>query len=470
LPGPKGWPVVGNALQLRPDNAIEVFERWARQYRPFCVTRFPAGYLLLVTEPALAEGLLRARPDAVRRWGPIELVFEELGAAGLFSIEGDAWRTQRKLVMHALSHKHVRGFYPTLRLVAERLLASWQRAASEGRVLDPTSELMRFTSDVTVSLAFGTDMNSIERGEDALQRHLSLIFPAMGQRLNAIVPYWRYFKLPRDRRLARALASIRSVQAELLEAARARLAQKARATTEVEASDMLEAMVLARDEDGDAYSDEAIYGNMLTMLLAGEDTTAYALAWAMHFLCERPDVLARMRAEARERLGDNAVPETIESAGPLPFVDAVAEEVLRLKSPAPVLPLEAIKDLVLGDVFVPARTAIQTMTRVPALDERNFHDPMEFRPERWLGETPLPHEPKLNIPFGSGPRICAGRSLARIEMRLVLTLIAQQFELERVGESNEVSELTSFVMRPTGLRVKLHRTSGTAPGPADRSG
>jgi cytochrome P450 len=242
------------------------------------------------------------------------------------------------------------------------------------------------------------------------------------------------------------------VQEDLLVKARARLASKPETATP---NDMLEAMLLARDEDGEPYSEEAVYGNMLTMLLAGEDTTAYGLAWAIHFLCDRPAVLQRMRREATERLGTGAVPESIEQAGPLPYIDAVAEETLRLKSPAPVLPLETVRDLVVGDVFVPKGTAVQVMTRAQALDPRHFDEPLEFRPERWLGETTGTHQPKVNIPFGSGPRICAGRALALLEMRLVLTLLAQTFELERVGSGDDVQELTTFVLRPIGLHVKL---------------
>src|SRR5690606_12129885 len=111
----------------------------------------------------------------------IELVFEELGARGVFSEEGDAWRAQRRLVMEALSQRHLRGFFPTLRRVTERLLGYWQRAADANSIVEPTDDLMRFTTDVTVSLAFSTDMNSIEGGGELLQSHLSMVFPAIGR-------------------------------------------------------------------------------------------------------------------------------------------------------------------------------------------------------------------------------------------------------------------------------------------------
>lgn len=458
LPGPKGLPVVGSAFEIQSARAVEIFERWAAEYGALCAVKFPMGRLLLVTDAELGELILRARPHALRRWSGIELVFEELGARGVFSVEGDTWRAQRRLVMEALSQRHLRGFFPTLRRVTERLRGLWQRAADTSTTVEPTEDLMRFTTDVTVSLAFSTDMNSIEGGGDRLQSHLSKVFPAIGRRLNSVFPYWRYFRLPSDRQLDRSLAAIRALQFELLANARTRVAER-QASGEVQPDDMLEAMLLARDEQGQPYSDEAIYGNMLTMLLAGEDTTAFALAWALHFLCERPDVVARMRREVDERLGEHVVPITLEMAKPLPYVDAVGQEVLRLKSPAPAAPLETLEEMILDDVYLPKATAVQVMTRLAQLDEGSFFEPLEFRPERWLADETQTgaHQPRVNVPFGSGPRICPGRSLALLEMRMVLVMLVRNFDIERVGPLSDVQERTAFVLTPVGIKVRLSR-------------
>jgi cytochrome P450 len=113
-PGPRGLPLFGCAFEISPDKAIQVAEGWSKEHGSLCVAKFPMGTLVLVTDPALNEAILRARPDAFRRWTPIELVFEELSAKGLFSAEGDAWKVQRRLVMQALSPRHFKSFFPTL--------------------------------------------------------------------------------------------------------------------------------------------------------------------------------------------------------------------------------------------------------------------------------------------------------------------------------------------------------------------
>jgi cytochrome P450/nitrite reductase/ring-hydroxylating ferredoxin subunit len=456
LSGPRGWPIVGNAFQIDVPRIHQILEEWAKKYGPIYKVSLMGQAAVVVTDVAIIESVLRARPKAFRRTGPVEQVFAEMGTAGVFSAEGSAWRAQRRLSMQALSNRHLRSFFPTLRRVAERLRARWEKSASDPAGLDIDADLMRFTVDVTTSLVFSTDMNTLSEGDDVLQQHLSLVFPAFARRLLGAIPYWRYFRLPRDRALDRALAEIRQVQEALVADTRARLA--ARPEADSEPRDFIEAMLLARDDEGKPFSDEVVYGNMMTMLLAGEDTTAHSLAWIVHQLCERPDVVARMRAEVDAALGAELTPADFEGAQDLPWLDAVANEGMRLKPVAPFLGFEANEDVVIGDVHVPQGTWVDLLTRVPALDPDNFAEPLEFRPERWLPERPAgqAHVPSASMPFGSGPRICPGRTLALLEMRVVLATLVRNFDIERVGSADDVHEHFAFTVAPRGLRVRLH--------------
>jgi len=456
LPGPRGWPLFGNALEIDLPRVHHQLEDWARQYGPLYRVRIMGNQVLVISDAELAETVLRARPKLFRRTGPLERVFAEMGTAGVFSAEGTAWRAQRRLAMQALSNRHLRTFFPTLRRVAERLRKRWAGAAAAGSTQDIDGDLMRFTVDVTTSLVFSTDLNTIDGDDDdVLQRHLSLVFPAFARRLLGAIPYWRFIRLPSDRALDRALAEVRAVQERLVTETRERLAT--RPTDDVEPRDFVEAMLLARDEEGKPFSDEVVYGNMMTMLLAGEDTTAHTLAWVVHHLCERPDVVARMRIEVDAALGQELTPPDFESAQNLPYLDAVANETMRLRPVAPFLGLEANEDLVVGDVLVPKGSWVDTLTRLPALDAANFGEPEAFRPERWLEQGPAldGHVPGASMPFGSGPRICPGRSLALMEMRIVLATLVRNFDVERIGEADGVREHFAFTMSPRGLQIRL---------------
>ena len=455
LPGPKGLPVLGNLLQLDLLRLHEILEGWAAEHGPIYKYRMGPSWVVAVSTPELTEQVLRARPETYRRKANVEPVFAEMGVAGVFSAEGAAWRPQRRLAMEALSQRHLRGFYSTLETVAERLKTRWQAAARAGGRTDILDDLKRFTVDVTTLLAFGHDVNTLEQGDEVIQRRLELVFPAFNRRLFALVPTWRLLRMPVDRRLDRALAEMRAWLRELVAKARARF--EADADRAERPSNFLEAMLAARDEAGQPFSDDVIFGNLMTMLLAGEDTTAYTLGWAVHHLCDSPAALEALRGELDAVLRTSDVPGDIETANRLAYAGAVANEAMRLRPVAPLLFHEAIVDTVLGDVVLPAGTQVTTLMRPPVLEGSHFHDPRSFRPERWLDAGGAAHEPSAHIPFGSGPRLCPGRTLALLEMKVVLATLFKSFRVEREGPSEAVRESFAFTMSPVELRVRVHQ-------------
>jgi cytochrome P450/nitrite reductase/ring-hydroxylating ferredoxin subunit len=448
LPGPQGLPLLGNLLQLDVDRLHEVLEAWSREYGSIYTYRMGRMAVVVVSDPELSAQVLRARPETFSRLSNVAPVFAETGVAGVFSAEGAAWRAQRRLTMEALSHRHLRGFYPTLKTIAERLQRRWLGARNGP--LDIVDELKRFTVDVTTLLTFGHDVNTLEQGDDVIQRHLELIFPAFNTRLFALVPTWRFVRMPRDRRLDRAVGELHAWLGELIARARAR---NGSAGSEAP-SNFLEAMLAARDETGQPFSDDVIKGNLMTMLLAGEDTTAFTLAWAVHHLCDSPASVAALRREVDAVAGPSAVPADIETAGRLAYAGGVANEALRLRPVAPMLFNEANVETVVGDVRVPAHTIVVTLARPPVHDPSHFADPLVFRPQRWIAPEG-PHEPQALMPFGSGPRLCPGRTLALLEMKVVLAALYGRFDVEREGDGAAVRERFAFTMSPEGLRVRL---------------
>jgi cytochrome P450/nitrite reductase/ring-hydroxylating ferredoxin subunit len=455
LPGPRRLPVLGNALQIDVDRLHLILEDWARTYGP--VFRVQAGKrrMVGVSDPELIEQLLRARPETFRRDSRVEPVFVELGIAGVFSAEGAAWRPQRRLAMEALSQRNLRGFYPTLAKIAERLRKRWARLPP-GAEVDLQDCLMRFTVDVTTTLVFGTDLNTLEGGDDVIQRDLALVLPTLARRLNALIPYWRVLRLPKDRAVDRARESLRVWLSGLIAETRARLA--AEPERAARPGNFLESMLASRDDAGKPFSDEVLIGNCMTMLLAGEDTTANSLAFAVHLMCDHPAEVAALRGELDGVLGDAAVPRDLETANRLDYATAVANEAMRLLPVAPLNFVQANHDTALGDLEIPAGTTLICISRPAATDARWFAAPNEFRPRRFLdeGKDGSAHDPGALTPFGSGPRICPGRTLALVEMRVVLATLYRNFDVERVGPTSAVKEQYSFTVGPTDLKVRIH--------------
>ena len=454
LPGPNGWPLVGNMHQLDATKVHLVLEEWASRYGSIYQFRMGSKRVVATTDPALIEQTLRARPEVFRRSSRMDVVLSEIGIRGVFNAEGEAWRPQRKLSVAALAQRNLRQLYPSIRMVSERMKMRWERHATDGEVLDVVDELKRFTVDVTMLIAFGHDANTIERADDVIQRELEVILPAISRRIFAIFPIWRYVPMPSDRRLNRAFATVRDWLDGLLSDVRVRL--KAEPDRANKPSNFIEAMLTSVDEDGKPFSDDVIMSNLITMLLAGEDTTAFTLAWAVHQLCDYPQWASELRREADAVVGSENVAVDVDAANRLNRANAVANETMRLRPVAPLLVLDAKVDTTLGDLLLPKGTGVAVLPRPPALDQTNFVDPFAFRPERWLGDASGPHNVSTHLPFGSGPRMCPGRSLALLEMKTFLSMLYKNFDVERVGASKDVSELFGFTMSPAGLRVRLH--------------
>lgn len=458
LPGPKALPFVGNLHQIDSITIHLRLEEWANKYG--ATYRFHLGRtpIVVTADSALIDEVLRARPEAFRRGSDADVILRELGIDGVFNAEGESWRAQRKLAVSALAQRHLRELYPSIKKVAGRLKTRWEKSA--GQPLDIVDELKRFTVDVTMLIAFGHDVNTVEQSEDVIERDLELVLPAVNQRIFSFIPTWRYFKMPADKRLDRAAARIRAWLAELAAKGRARLAAEPQLAEQP--SNFLEAMLATVDEQGKPFSDDLIIGNLLTMLLAGEDTTAFTLGWAVHHLCDNPTWATEIRREADAVIGSASVADTLETASRLSRASAVANETMRLRPVAPVIVLEANVDTAVGGLSIPKGTRIASLLRPRAVDPNNFVDPAEFQPQRWLNRQGLAHDVSAHAPFGSGPRLCPGRSLALVEMNALLSMLYKSFDVERAGDSQAVSERFGFTMSPTGLQVRLHRRRAEA--------
>jgi cytochrome P450/nitrite reductase/ring-hydroxylating ferredoxin subunit len=468
LPGPRGIPFLGNLRTLNLGRLHRTLEDWAVRYGSVYRLRLAGRPVIAISDPGLIQRALRDRPGAFRRLGNMEPIARELGIRGVITAEGAEWRPLRRLTMEALSPVRLRAFYPALLTVAKRLHRRWEREAGAGRPVDVEQDFKRFTVDLTTQLAFGHDLNTLEEEGDVLEQQLGELLTGITRRLFAVVPLWRIFKLPVERRLERTVADVMEVLRRLLGSTRARLASAPGRAAHPET--FLEAMILARDEAGKPFSDGEILGNAIQILLAGEDTTAHTLSWAVHEICDRPEVASALRDEADRVLDGNAVPADVEALGRLVFAGAVANETMRLRPVAPLILLDTNEDLVLGDLSLRKGQTVFLLMRAPAVSGRHFAVPDAFRPERWLHQEPgAAHDPSAHLPFGSGPRLCPGRTLALTEMKVALATLFGGFSVERVGTRAEVSERFAFTMGPRGLRVMLRRRSDVTRGePRDR--
>lgn len=460
LPGPRPWPLVGNVLQITVSRMHLDIEALARQYGPFYKARMLNHDVLVVSDAEAITAILKDRPDGFRRPALVSQIAGEMGGVpGLFFSEGEAWKNQRRMVMASFAPHHVKAYFPSLKRVAERLHGRWLAAAQRDADIDLQADLKRYTTDAVAGLAFGADVNTLESEELAIQAHLDAILAGVYRRGLSPFPYWRYITTPADRRMYHSLREVAVAIASFVGQARARMA--ADPGLRERPNNLLEAMIAAADEPDSGVDDRDVQGNVSDLLFAGEDTTANTLAWMIYLLWRNPQTLARAMVEVR-RVVPHLADLTLDDLDKLPYLEACAQETMRLKPVAPAASLEALRETVVGDVLVPAGTLIWCVVRHNMLNELFFPDAQAFDPHRWLPDAPHAvgaAAKKANLPFGGGPRMCPGRYLALLEIKLAMVTLLSGFDLASVTtpDGREAQERMSFTMNPVGLHMRLRQ-------------
>ena len=283
LPGPRGVPLLGNTLQLETSRFHSILNASADRFGPMYRYRIASRthwWLRTLTWSTKCCATAQMAFGAASECGRSS---SSWGWTAYLTPRAQTWAPAQAGNARAEHQSSARILHPTGtgdRSVAAALGA----AAAAGETVDAPSDLRRFTVDVTSSLAFGKDLNTLEKEGDLIQRHLDKIFPAVARRLFAPFPYWRWFKLPVDRELDAAVVEVHKLVNDLVADAR----QRTHHTGSKRPGNFLDAMVAGQTDGAAAFTDAEIVGNALTMLLAGEDTTSNTLAWMMHLMIEYP--------------------------------------------------------------------------------------------------------------------------------------------------------------------------------------
>ncbi len=455
LPGPKGYPIVGNIPVIDLPDLHNQIEQWADEYGD--VYRLNLGYTsqTVVTRPSIIQKILAARPKEFIRMKKMDNIIREGGVDGVFNAEGEKWKLHRKIVAKGLDVKHQKEFYPSMVTILGRLYNKWSKDAESGEPFDIQRDLLRFTVDITSTLAFGTEMNTLEQEGSAIQDHMEKVFPMIFYRINQPIQWHKLVKRKADREFEAAVSEMNKLVDEFIVSGQAKL--KAHPELRENPSNLLESILVAAEEE-ENFSLEEVRGNLLTLLMAGEDTTAHTLNWLMYLLTIHTDAQNGLREEADRVLGDGPWMSDYSDNTALKYAEAVAFESMRFKPVAPVMLFQAQQDIELEEFFIKKGQKILTQYRSAALKDEYFTEAQSFKPERWLKESKCPvHSMDAFTPFGSGPRYCPGRNLAILEIRMVLSMLFKNFDIEMVTDHKEIKEVMAFTMMANDFKVRLKK-------------
>ena len=452
FPTVPGLPLLGNAHQLNSKSLHLRLLKWSRQYgSAYWVRAFKTQYLV-ISELSVVKQILRDRPSRFRRNSRLAEVMKEIGVHGVLSSEGADWDKQRRVLSRLFSQEEAQRFVPRFVDLVSRLQNRWNRFAATGEVIDLQSEFLKLVIDATACMSFGFDPQVINEDQHQFQSTLKQVFPVIGRRIGAPFPYWRYMTLPWDRRFTALLENLKELIKKHIEHSRVR----GRAGADTEYDSILDRLVIAAMEGQESLTDEELLGNMLTLMLGGQDPTAAILTWAVHFLIENPDVMARVRSDCRRVLARPTGILDMTRARDLELVDAVLRETMRLRPPLPLLVMENIEPFEIDGVTIEARTNLVVSLLSACFDNSHFSDPETFRPERWLSGHEQERDKSASMAFGWGPRYCLGSEFAMMEMRTALAFLTADYCFHKAS-GRPPREVLDFTMRPDRIMVTISK-------------
>jgi cytochrome P450 len=438
LPGPRPGFFFGSGGHFRRDQ-LGFYEACARDYGDVVQTRMGPFRILLIYHPDAIDELLVARSRDFIKSPGVRLLRPLLGD-GLLLSEGDTWLRQRRLMQPAFHRARVAGYGDVMSAFAARHVEGWKA----GDVINVHAEMMTLTQAIVGKTLFDADVSGDAHDATEAAKVLAEDF---GVRLRSLrlLPYW--VPTPRNVRSRRAVARLDRIVRAIIAARRA---------SNEDRGDLLSMLVQAQDaEDGTRMTERQLRDEVMTIYMAGHETTAVTLSWAWYLLAQHPEADARLAAELRGVLGGRAA--TVADLPRLKYAEMVVTESMRLYPPAYGLGRQAVKDseiagqpIAKGDIFI-------APTWVVHRDRRWFEEPEAFRPERWAGDLAQKLPRFAYFPFGGGPRQCIGNSFAQMEAILVLAAIAQRFRFSLVPGQTIVP--TPYVtLRPEpDIRVQLAR-------------
>jgi cytochrome P450 len=459
-PGPKGHLLWGNFGPFRSDS-LEFLSHCAREYGDIASFRLGHRRIVLVSHPDLIEQVLVNDNRNFIKHFAFKLLRPTMGN-GLLMSEGDFWLRQRRLMQPAFGPRQLETYAGTMVEHTRRMLAGW----NDGHVCDVHHEMMALTlaivAQVLLDVDTSNDVNDVAGAVDLLMVDFNYRFK------NPLSwPLW--LPTPWNRRIRRAIHGLGEIIQGII-------AQR-RASNE-DRGDLLSMLVHARDElDGKGMTDRQLRDEVMTMFLAGHETTANALTWTWYLLCQHPEIEERLHAEVDQVLGGRL--PTAADMPRLPFTERVILESMRLYPPAFVIGREAIEPYTIGDYRLPRGATLLMSQWVVHRDGRWYDEPLRFNPDRWRGTGFQPvhgqdahaTEPAVAdrlpkyayFPFGGGPRGCIGNRFAMLEAVLIVATMAQQVRF-KLAEGQKVQPWPAITLRPAdGLKATVKRRAVRSP-------
>lgn len=359
---------------------------------------------------------------------------------GLVTNDGASWARQRRLMQPMFHNRAINPFDAQINRLTTALAERWARLPP-GEVVALDDAMSKLTFEVVGATLFGVDVEPLAREINEILDVINI----STHELRALLTLVPWLPTPHNRRSRDAIARLDAIVYGLIEARRASGEHR---------DDILDRLLAARDEDdGAGMSEKQIRDEVVTLLLAGHETSSNGLLWTFHLLSEHPEVEARLLEELRRELG--GAPATSADLARLPYLKQVVQESMRIRPPVWAIARRSHQDEVFQGYRVEAGAYLMIMPWMLHRHRDFWPEPLKFDPERFSPKRTEARHSYCYIPFAAGPRTCIGAGMAMLEIQLVVANLLQRFVVRPVPGHPIVPAAKVTLMPKYGMPVTV---------------
>ncbi|HEY2525655.1 MAG TPA: cytochrome P450 [Candidatus Binataceae bacterium] len=438
-PGPRGSLLLGSLRRVQRE-PLELMREGFRDYGDVVGYRFGNTRAVLLAHPHHIRHVLHDNHRNYDKQNVDYAMLRRLLGNGLLTSEGAFWHRQRRLIAPMFHRQRVAGFCNLMVNSTLEMLERWDALARRGEPFDVGAEMTRLTLKIVAKALFSADVSD---DAEAIGDALTEVNRQLGE-FSLLDLFWM-IPTARKRRFRAAVSALDQVVGKIVEERRLSTHRN---------QDLLSMLLEAVDEETDkGMTPRQVRDEVLTLLLAGHETTANALTWTWYLLAQNPEAADKLEREVREVLGDRE-PDALELPN-LRYTRMVVEESMRLYPPAWAISRNAVGDDEIGGYRIARNTSVIICSFITHRHPAFWEEPERFEPERF---SPAQSEGRPNfayLPFGGGPRICIGNGFAMTEAQLVLATVAQRYRL-RLAPGHPVELYPLITLRPRhGMQMTL---------------
>lgn len=361
---------------------------------------------------------------------------------GLVTSEGELWKQQRKLIQPSFHKQHINNLFHEMLNCANEMIADWKTIANNGGKIDFAEEMNKVTLHIIGKTMLSTDFRTEFK---SVGNTLTYLLKALEKRVLRGVNFPTWVPTSENIEFKNKVKVLDNIIYKLI---------SDRNKTSSEKHDLLDMLMQSRYQDtGEPMPVNLLRDELMTVFLAGHETTATALMWTFFLLTQHPEVFQKLKTEVKEVLGDGEL--TFEHLSQLKYTKACINESMRLYPPVWLIGRMATEDNMVGDYLIKKGTNVLISPYIVHRNPNYWKDPEVFEPERWDTEQVKQMDKYAYFPFAAGPRMCIGNNFALLEADIILAKVIQQFDIEYIGNSAPEMDPTLTLRVKNGMPMQI---------------